>query len=80
MEKYHFWGDDYPLIKKLDGPWVLICHPNGPAICNGDTIAVIDSHDYESPEMGLIKRKAQTAYREWSWPVMKIGVDLPVFK
>jgi len=77
---FHFWGDDYPKLADLSGGWKLIAHPNGPALCDGDCISVIDIHPADSEEMQAMKREAQEAFREWAWPQLKGTLALPIFK
>ncbi len=76
---FRFWGDDYPVISELTGGWSLIGHPNGPAICDGDYISVIDIYTCDSWQIQAIKREAQSAFRVWAWPKLKHTLALPDF-
>jgi hypothetical protein len=68
-----WFNHEYPIIASLkDFPgWYLIAHPNGPALCDGDTISVIDIHPSDLEHQILIKTVAQRAYREFTWPKIK---------
>lgn len=74
-----FWGDEYPVIGKLDRGYHLVGHPNGPALCDGDHICTLDLYDSDDAEMGDRKRRAQRMYREWSWELVKGNLSLPSF-
>ena len=60
---------EYPIIADMgDEAFDLIAHPNGPAITDGDLIAVIDIHRDDSEGMKELKMKAQVAWRKYAWP------------
>lgn len=67
-----WWDTDYPIIARLaDNTYDLVAHPNGPALCDGDCMSSIDTHPDDSREMMVLKMKAQAAWREYAWPLVK---------
>lgn len=66
-----WWDIEYPVIARLDEKWDLIAHQNGPAMTDGDTLSSIDTHPDDFRETMLVKMKAQAAWREYSWPLLK---------
>lgn len=67
-----WWDTDYPIIARLaDNTYDLVAHPNGPALCDGDYMSSIDTHPDDSREMMMLKMKAQAAWREYAWPIVK---------
>ena len=66
----NFLDTAYPIIAHLTPPFDLVAHPNGPAITDGDSICVIDTHDSDSDAEITIKQQAQKAWREYSWPLL----------
>lgn len=68
-----WWGHHYPVLAKINDHWDLVAHPNGPGLCNGDTLSVIDQHREDGPEMSDLKAKAQRAFRELVWPIFWRG-------
>jgi len=69
-----WWDTDYPIIARLaDNTYDLVAHPNGPALCNGDCMSSIDTHPDDSREMTVLKMKAQAAWREYAWPLVKVN-------
>jgi hypothetical protein len=75
MKSIEFWGEQYPVIAKLDGAYWLVAHPNGAAITDGDFISVIYPHDQDTQEMADLKRKAIRAFHEWAWPQLVSQFD-----
>lgn len=68
-----WWEIEYPVIARLDDEWDLIAHQNGPAMTDGDTLSSIDTHPDDFRETMMVKMKAQAAWREYSWPLLKEG-------
>ena len=66
-----WWDVEYPVIARLDEKWDLIAHQNGPAMTDGDTLSCIDTHPDDFRETMMVKMKAQAAWREYSWPLLK---------
>jgi hypothetical protein len=68
-----WWDVEYPVIARLDEKWDLIAHQNGPAMTDGDTLSSIDTHPDDFRETMMVKMKAQAAWREYSWPLLREG-------
>ena len=68
-----WWDIEYPIIARLDEKWDLIAHQNGPAMTDGDTLSSIDTHPDDFRETMMVKMKAQAAWREYSWALLKEG-------
>ena len=66
----NFCGTDFQVIAHLDGEHYLIAHPNGPAICDGDWLGVIDAHQGDSSYVAKLKRLAVEKFREWARPIL----------
>ena len=67
-----WWDTDYPIIARLNhNTFDLVAHPNGPALCDGDMMASIDTHPDDSRELMKLKMQAQAAWREYAWPLVK---------
>lgn len=77
---FTFWGDKYQKLADLGDGWVLIAHPNGPAVCNGDAISTIDIYEGESLAPKIIKLRGQEAFRKWAWPRLKEVLTFPDFR
>lgn len=67
----HLWGTDYPIIAKIDDHYDLIAHENGPALAGEDHLCVIDIRTSDEPHLQELKAKSQTAWRKYSWPLLK---------
>lgn len=67
------FGDNYPIMAELSGGWVLVAHPNGPAIANRcfDYLGSLAHPHEEVPEH--IRNKAVWRLMQWAgaqptWP------------
>jgi hypothetical protein len=70
--KYRRWANDvFPVIERIDDRWDLIATPNGPAMTDGDTLSIIDTVFIENQDVMILKRKAQAAWRNYAWPLVK---------
>ncbi len=66
------WSTEYPIIKKLEyDTYDLVAHPNGPALCDGDCMSSIDTHPDDTRQIMMLKMKAQAAWLEYAWPLVK---------
>jgi proteasome lid subunit RPN8/RPN11 len=74
-----WWDTDYPIIARLNhNTFDLVAHPNGPALCDGDVMIAIHTHPDDSRELAELKMKAQAAWREYAWPLVKDNFYPPI--
>lgn len=68
---FGIFGMHLPIIARLADGYVLVAHRNGPAIANAQSLFAIDAlhDDFGPPEP--IRHEAITAYRQWSWPLVR---------
>lgn len=71
-QKYRRWANDtFPVIERIDERWDLVATPNGPAMTDGDTLSIIDTIFSDTQDVMILKRKAQSAWRKYAWPLVK---------
>lgn len=66
-----FYDHHYPIIAQIDSQWDLVATPNGPGLCDSDTIMTIIPYPYDSAHKQVLKRKALKAWKDYSWKHLK---------